>query len=226
VDTTSTLSEDKDTLHAILYFSYAKHNPYEFFERLLPYHNNPRSALCADIDDGNCETSFSLETTTQNYDTTYSVVYPPFALLVGGPIANPWVEAIVVLGDQDTTTAFEALHSVDTRLVRSWTTRQRLSSLLAQIKTLGPLDFHKFGRATQLVMCYEHFNTLHVSGEVCEIQRTCLHVDAQVTMVSKDLVQHQLALIIEVAKVGDDRPPPGQEADANQKWWAWDSTDK
>jgi hypothetical protein len=220
LDTTFTMSEDKDTLHAILYFSCAKHDPYEFFERLRPHSNNPGSGLRADIEEANRDHYFLLKTSTQNYDTTYSAAYPPFALFVGGPTTDLWVEAKIVLRDKDADRAFETLQTVNTQLTLSWTTRRCFSSLLAQKQPPGLLYDNRFRQDTTPIMCWEQFDTLNIGGEVCERQQTCLHVDAQLTMVSKDLVQHQLALIVGYSEIG------GQEADSNQRWWASDSTDK
>jgi hypothetical protein len=221
-DTTFTLSEDKDTLHAVLYFACARHDPYELFERLRPHSKHPANKIHAQIEEANHERSFFLKTSIKNYDTTYSAVYPPFALLVGGRINNPWVEALVVLGDEDTNADFEALHTVDARLIRSWTTRRYLSSLLGQKAMVSPLSGHRRWQDTQLIMCYEYSHSLHGGRKLLDRERTCLHVDAQVTMVSKDLVQHQLILIVEVSDV--DGRPPEQKADRNPRWWASDSS--
>jgi hypothetical protein len=212
-----TLSEDKDTLHAVFYFISAKHGRYELFPDSLP---NPEGnwkkplseALVAETRNAN---SFGLTIKASHYESRYKAVYPPFALLVGGPIRSPWIEAVTVLEDEDTETDFKALHMADARLVRSCTTRRHLLSLLSQNAMVNPLRGRRSRYDSQLIMCYSSSWQAGVVERIRE--ETRLQVTARLRMIPQNLVQRGLVLSVEVTEADSQKPDQGQE---QKSWWA------
>jgi hypothetical protein len=212
LDTSFTLSEDKDTLHAVLYFACAKSDPFELFEKLR---DDPTHTFKGHGNQADGGISFYLKTGLN----TYSAAYPPFALLIGGPISDPWVEALTVLGDEHANADFMALHTVDARLTRACTTKRHLSSLLCQDTMVSPLHGHQSGQDAQLIMCQ---NT--ASWDYGAHLKRCFKVDASITMLQKDLVQHGLVLFVEVTKfteTGNKTRTKVPDSRPNQpRWWA------
>jgi hypothetical protein len=213
------LSEDKDTLHAVFYFTCIKHGRYDLFPsgRPTPEGNwrHMSETLVAETRNAN---SFDLTTKANRYGFKYKAVYPPFALLVGGPIRNAWVEAVTVLEEEDTETDFKALHMADARLVRSCTTRRHLLSLLSQNAMVNPLRGCRSRDDSQLIMCY---GSSWQAGPTKRITAdTRLQVNARLRMISQNLVQHGLVLSVEVTEA--DRKKPERRPE-QKSWWASES---
>jgi hypothetical protein len=205
-----TLSEDKDTLHAVLYFACVQHDPYKLLGRLGVH---TRTHI---LDKAHYEHSFSYEALVEGVHATYSAAYPPFALLVGGRIDNPWVEASVVLEDEDTNTSFEVLHTADARLIRSCTPRRHLSSILVRNAMVGPLRGHRSDKDRQPIMCYGYRHSSQFIRELPPARKKILQVDARIKVVSKDLVQRELALIVAFTEL--DGELTERELDLPE-WW-------
>jgi hypothetical protein len=196
-----TLSEDEDTVHAVLYFTCVEHDHYKLLER-LGVQSSRTHIYNVSSDEAHYEHSFSYEALIEGVHATYSATYPPFALLVGGRINNPWVKAVVVLEDKDTDASFKALHTVDARLIQSCTTRRHLSSLLG--RNASPLRGHRSDEDRQLIMYYGYRHSSQFVRELPPARKKSLQVDARIKVVSKDLVQRELALMVQFTEVNGE----------------------
>jgi hypothetical protein len=213
---TLTLSEDNNSLHAVFYFICAKHDRHELFPGGRPTlgwnWEHMTEKLVAEKRNAN---SFEVTTKTNRYGLRYEAVYPTFALLVGGWIGSPWVEAVTVLEDEDTEAEFKALHMADARMVRSCTTRHHLSSLLSQKTMVRPLRGSRSDEDTQLIMCYS--SSCQKSATNSIVADTRLQVNARLKMVTRNLVQRGLVLFVEVTEAGCEMPERKEE---QERWWA------
>jgi len=222
-DQTFTIPEDKDALHAVFYFAPAKPDPLQLFpslhyERLKSRHGT-RSVAHHQTD------SFVTTTTGANleYHNKYSIVYPPFAILVGGPRKDPWTKSVIVLSDDDAEDDFRRLHAMKGNLVRACATMKHLLSLLEQHQ---PLSGHPQRHERHIVAVWRYSYRYpedamgpgyfkHWKGE------GRLSVDTRFQMVTRNLVERSLVLFVELTSADE----PERDTDRQPRWWAFQEND-
>ena len=218
-DQTITIPEDKDALHAVFYFAPSKSDPLQLFppldyDRLKSQHG----------------TSLVAHRQTDSFITTatgwglgkhdnFSIVYPPFAILVGGRRKDPWTKSVIVLSDDDAEGDFRRLHAMKGNLVRACATMNHLLSLLEQHQP--PSGHHqRHERLTVAAWSYSYLYRedamwKHSKGE----ER--LSVDTRLQMVTRNLVERSLVLFVELTRADE----PERDIDRQPRWWAFQEND-
>lgn len=206
-----TLTQDVDTIHAVFIFARMEIDPSTLFDRL----SKPTSK--GDSSDKVCHKS-SFVTTTRSLTMSYryTAVFPAFAVLVGGKIATPWVEVMIVLDDDDPLIEFQRLHAADAKLVQQCIEKKTLLALLEENKETAPVSDKYSQDVHQLIMLWEEAQAFR-SGPFTEIYQKQLLVRARIQMVFRNLIEKGLMLSVTIA-------PPGDGADRVEseglKWWS------
>ncbi|KAF2822641.1 HET-domain-containing protein [Ophiobolus disseminans] len=224
-DSTLTIPDDRNSLHAVYYFTPTKDDPIQLFpsldyQRIKGQHGTMLDAYRQTH-------SFVTTATCPKKTGSYSIVYPRFAILVGGTRKSPWVESVIVLSDDNTEKEFNRLHTVEPDLMRFCTTMQHLTSLLSQDTFVSPLTGHQrqHGRLTVALWSYD-YRWQYGIGPQREVRveyskgKERLSVDTRIQMVSRNLVERSLVLFVELAKAGE----PKRNVDRQPRWWALQGT--
>jgi hypothetical protein len=233
-DQTLTLSGNPDALHAAFHYAPAIVDPVQVFDS--QHYDRLRRGEETTLNASRRTDSFV--TAAENKKEKLSITYPPFALLVGGS-SIPWVQRFILLSDEDPDEDFARLAKADGELVASCTTRQCLSSLLQRnVVHDSAIERHPHG-GQGLIM------HAHLSYKVWEVYEEVVHnargrgapvvrkragrrltnvehkiwVDAQVRVVSCNLVGKSLVLFVEVLDSVTKEPKAFQ----NLKWWSFNA---
>lgn len=212
-DQTITLSEDKDQLHAAFFFA-----PGGSHTQMLELVGDHRLSKMLKMDKTTelSKDSFIIGAKGKRYNAEFALLQPRFAILVGGTWKNPWAESVLILSDDDADADFQRLLKVDGHFVQSCTTKCNLISLLEQTPQLKPLYGHRNQHNRQHIMSwnYSYFHTEYVNDAGSGIRghdyytskkwefNGGLFVDAEIQIVSSNLVERSLVLFVEITKLG------------------------
>lgn len=218
-DQALTLSEVKDTLHAILFFDRVDLDPLE----LIP--DTHKSYLKSRMTVANASKSLVTPNTITVQNGTHSdewkITCPNFAILVGGAWTNPWVEVVLLLDGEDPDADFSRLHKANKHMVHACATKTHLLSLLGQGMPTGPLGGHRFRSQRTQVMHWSF--TLHrsgtglPSGERDFHGKTGLVVDVELRRVLNNLIERSHVLFVEIKALPVEGPVRGP----NTGWWQY-----
>jgi hypothetical protein len=209
---TITLSEEKDALHAVIFFAAKELHP------MSVHYHGIQPLQSQKWDDIPKKDSFI--TTAKNKSVHVVVTHPSFAVLVGGLSENPWTETVLLLSDDDTNGDFNRLRKTSGKLIQYCTSKKHLLSLLGNKETREPLCGQRLQRRCQQTMHWSHayFSELprnkgKYSGKPIQ---TGILVDTEVRMVTSNLVESSLFLFIQVKHLKHK----GRETTRKPGWWS------
>ncbi|KAF2027725.1 HET-domain-containing protein [Setomelanomma holmii] len=240
-------SKDEDVIHAILHYAPAQSDPLSLLPE--PDYRRLKHGTTTIHNLARQQDSFLSTAKVRRSDhglanhDTYLILYPAFAIIVGGTQAEPWVETVLILDDNDPDADFQRLLAVDKRLIRSCATMRFLLSLLEHDTTAGSLSRRPRQHDRRLVM---HWHYSYIFRETIEVPgweyerdsdnlkmksfpkhvkskgEQWLSVDAQVQMVWSNLVERGLVLFVELKEASENKsdiikPPP---------WWTFRAHDQ
>lgn len=202
-----TLTQNVDTIHAAFIFSRMEIDPTTLFDGL----KRPGPKRGHD-DEVWHKSSFVITAKAYNSSHRYTAAFPTFAILVGGPIASPWVEIIVVLDDHDSGVQFQKLHTVKEQPIQRCTEKAKLLALLEDDTNIGPLGGKRVQANEQVIMLWEEAQASRF-GLIKKTGQGRLSVRTQLQMMSTNLVEKGLILFVTIA-------PPGHWAhEVKLRWW-------
>jgi hypothetical protein len=150
---------------------------------------------------------------------SFTMIQKPFAIVVGGTLDAPWVEIVNLLDSADAGNDFHTLLAADKRLVQSCATQTQLFALFHEGVTQHRQVQHSHQR--QLTMYSEYAcRTVVRAGSHDESDYSKIYarmeVDAQIRLVSSNLVERSLVLFVAFMK-------EGEQVRTQPNWWEFRS---
>ncbi|KAF2790509.1 HET-domain-containing protein [Melanomma pulvis-pyrius CBS 109.77] len=225
-DQTITLSEDKQQMYAAFFFA-----PGESYTQMMELFGDPilSERLKMDQTTEHNRESFIIRAKGRiPRNTEFSLIQPHFAVLVGGTWKSPWVESVLILSDDDTSADFRRLLKVDGRFVQYCATKRHLLSCLEQPSQwrLPPAHLNQHDIQHITSWSYSYYVLEYVKNVVPGRLKDGyyrdkkvefnggLNVDAEIQIVSSNLVERSLVLFVGIIKLGEKlTKKPG--------WWVF-----
>ncbi|KAH7406437.1 hypothetical protein DE146DRAFT_607355 [Phaeosphaeria sp. MPI-PUGE-AT-0046c] len=197
-----TLSQDIDTLHAIIVFSGGP-------EQLFPLPAGSRLLYQK-------HTKISLVRRYQYYSEINHVtaISPSFAVLVGRRAGRLWVNIVILLDDDDRDEQFQQLLKADAEFIRECATKQAVLSKLEEKMDANVLGVES--EQTKMVMLWYESHASDTSYTSRRENQKRVLVNVRMGDTSKNLAEHGPGLFVTISSEGEE---PRVNVPKTLQWW-------
>ncbi|KAH5280559.1 hypothetical protein HBI72_021710 [Parastagonospora nodorum] len=187
------LNQDKDGLHAVFAYDSTTIDPMLMFSS-IGFDRRLKAKAGSKLHITHSGDTTVVTSHGESSLDRFKYFYRPFAVLVGGTIKDPWAKTMLILNDDNPDSDFHQMYKTSEDFVRSCITKKQLVSLVQEEKADNPLLQHRTYHDSHPVLHWEW------NGPIMHTRSATkrLHVHANVQIVSANLVEHSLALFVEL----------------------------